>query len=87
MAKVRLLLERGFPQDQIDGLFHLLEVLMPMSDGLSEDFTREVIDLEKRHATKLVSPSELRGVKKGHREAIQVVLRARFGETPSDLAD
>lgn len=88
---VRLLLERGFRQDQIDGLFHLLEVIMPMSDRLTEDFTREVIELEKKHASKLVSPLEMYARKKermqGHREAIQVVLRARFGETPSDLAE
>lgn len=90
---VRLLLQRGFTQEQIDGLFDILEVMMPMNDKLSEIFTREVTLLEKQHARRLVTPTEIRALKKGRQEgrveaqcaAIRTVLEARFGEVPEHL--
>lgn len=96
---VRLLLRRGFRQDEVDGIFRLLEAIMTMSEGLADRFDREVARLEEEHAVKLITRSELRGMKKGrqegrqegrlegHRRALHRVVLARFGEAPAGLEE
>ena len=64
---------------------------MTMSEGLADRFDREVALLEEEHAVKLITRSELRGIKKGrlegHRRAFHRVVLARFGEAPAGLEE
>jgi len=93
----RLLLRRGFSAEEVGGLFYLLEVIMPLNKQLDEVFTREVAELEKRHARQLISPSEQRGRRQGRLEGrvegrlegklevVRALLESRFGELPEEL--
>ena len=97
----RLLLRRGFSAEEVGGLFYLLEVIMPLNKQLDEVFTREVAELEKRHARQLISPSEQRGRRQGRLEGkaegrvegrlegklevVRALLASRFGELPEEL--
>lgn len=89
----RLLLRRGFSPQDVSGLFYLLEVIMPLGKPLEERFVQEVTELEKQHASGLISPSELRGRRQGRLEGrlegkleiVRALLSGRFGELPQDL--
>jgi len=88
---VRLLLQRGFSQEQTDGLYRLLEAMMTMSKNLAEAFDAEVAHLEEEHAVKLITRSEMRGIKKGRlegqRRMLQGFASARFGEAADEIAE
>jgi len=92
---VRLLLQRGFSQGETDGLYRLLEAMMTMSKTLAEAFDAEVARLEEEHAVKLITRSEMRGIKKGRlegrlegqRRMLQEVASARFGEAAGEIAE
>lgn len=41
--------------------------------------------MERQHTVKLVTPTEVRAVKKGQRSALRTIILARFGEVPAGL--
>lgn len=96
---VELMLQRGFRQERVDGLFHVLEAMMPMTDVHYERFERRVASLEEDYGMKLITRSERRGLERGRQEgrqegleiqarhSILLVARARFGEAPAGLAE
>lgn len=93
------MLERGFRQDQVDGLFHVLEAMMTMTDDVYREFEANVARMEEEYGLKLITRSERKGMMRGLEEGRQVglqegqrrsilsVLGARFDEVPEGLAE
>lgn len=92
---VRSILERGFRQAQVDGLFHVLEAMMTMTDDVYRAFEANVARMEEEYGVKLITRSERKGMLKGREEGLQEgrrrsilsVVEARFGEVPEGLVE
>jgi len=89
----RLMATHGFSEDQVYGLFRILEAMMPMTDVLNQDFEAGVALLEEELDVTLITRSELKGIKKGREEgreegrrrSITEFAEARFGAPAPEL--
>jgi len=64
----RLMVKHGYSRDDISRLFDILDSMMAMTDELHEVFQVEVARLEEELHMALISPTELKGIKKGRLE-------------------
>jgi hypothetical protein len=77
---VRGLYERGFRAEDVRQLFRVIDWLMELPEAMEAPFWDEVDALQKERAMPFVSTPERVGIRIGLRQAIEDVLRIKFGD-------
>lgn len=81
------MMQHGYPRDEVSRLFDILDSRMGMTDELHEVFQAEVIRLEEELHMALISPTELKGIKKGRLEGRLEALREMAGRMAAEGMD